>query len=92
MARPIIRERHELRIDCHFSKRELDALLEAAVVEQLEDHRDLPRKVEIKFEEQTEGSPPYKTGMRATVSIVVDLNQAPSPQPVPGAYEHAPKA
>lgn len=70
---PIITETHQRVIRRRFGRNELSALLEDAVMRQCGVTDDEPRKVEIRFEDETEGSPAYKVGTTATVTITIDL-------------------
>lgn len=70
---PTITETHERVIRRRFGHNELSALLEDAVMRQCEEVDSAARKVEVRFEDQTEGSPAYKVGTSATVTITIDL-------------------
>ena len=73
MTQARITETHERTIVRTFGRHELSSLLEAAVLTECAGHEGLKRKVEVRFEDETEGSPAYRVGTKATVTIKVDL-------------------
>lgn len=76
-----ITETHQRTIRRSFGRHELPSLLEGAVLTECPGHEGRSRKVEIRFEDETEGSPAYKVGTKATVTITIDLAE---PDPVRG--------
>lgn len=69
-----ITETHERKITRTLTSAELTSLLGDAVLRDVEGHDyGLPSKADVRFEDETAGSPAYRIGTKATVTITVDL-------------------
>lgn len=75
MTKARITEKHERTIVRTFGRHELSSLLEGAALAECPGHDGLTRKVEVQFEDETEGSPAYRVGTKATVKITIDLTE-----------------
>ena len=74
MADPIISEKHERTIRVAFDHREVKELMVKAALRSANiESIDSASEVTVKFEDQTAGSPPYRVGTLASVTIVIDL-------------------
>lgn len=79
MTVPRITERHERTIVRTYSKAELEAIVRKALYEELGNDRWVGEPdVSIRFEDETVGSPAYRVGTKATITVTVDLNTSSS--------------
>lgn len=79
MNAPRITERHERTIVRTFTKAQIDQLFRKALFDELgADAWKGEVKVTVRFENETEGSPPYVVGTKAIIEVVEDLTPSPS--------------
>lgn len=79
--KPTITETHVRTVKTVISKKELEALILNAVLDAAGfglGTEGLTWKVT--FEDETEGSPPYRVGTKARVEVIQDLTQIPKTQ------------
>jgi len=77
MSKPIITETHERRSLVRFGKDDLYHMLRIAACQECGIPDSDAVKVEIRFEDETAGSPPYKTGTRAIITVIEDQLMLP---------------
>lgn len=79
MAKPIIHETHERRSLVTFDKSDLYHMLRIAACQECGIPDSDAVRVDIRFEDETAGSPPYKVGTRAIITVTEDQLMLPRP-------------
>ena len=79
MAKPIITETHERRSLVTFGKADLSRILRIAACQECGIPDSDAVRVDIRFEDETAGSPPYKVGTRAIITVTEDQLMLPRP-------------
>lgn len=80
MNKARVTERHERTIVRTFGRAELEEIVRKALYEELTEEERWPAepKVTIRFEDETEGSPSYRVGTKATIEVVITLDPEPA--------------